>query len=227
MIKLKRDSPEHKERKKTKNAPINRYVKELILKYRESRSEHDFERVLYHTDYLVLKMVHKARGIYDFARQVELRDLYHTAIIGLHGAVNKIPDSEDPNKIPAWISSYIMLNIKKTYGYMSRENKSVNCDPEYFKRIHVNYGVSQFLMFDFRDYLKAGVITECEYKTLLMHVVDEVRTNDIARMEGVCPCSVANRIKRAVIKIKRVVKRGNIYSKGPIICNSKLEEDGK
>lgn len=227
MIERKDRTIQGKEKSKERNRSVNQYIKKLVIAYQESGSDEDFERILYHTDYLLLKIIHKIRRSVDFTRSVDIHDLYHTAIIGLYQAVKKIPKHEDPNKIPAWISSYITLNINKAYGYLKRETMAEDIDLNYMNNLHVIYEMNPFIMFDLKDFLDRKIITKLEYDTIISHIMKEIRTCDIAREEGTEWCCIANRIKRAVIKMRRVVEYGNFDCRDPIFCSSPLKEDRK
>lgn len=89
-------------------------LKELVAEYQEDRSQITFSRILKRADNLLLHAIHKhvrRRGI----TRVDLRDLYHTAIVGLGRAALTSPKDEHPEKFTARIIAYVRLEIDKNY----------------------------------------------------------------------------------------------------------------
>jgi DNA-directed RNA polymerase specialized sigma24 family protein len=187
------------------NDIINDHVKELILRYKKSKSQANFEDILAAVDNLVLKIVHKSKKRIHHIGNVSTSDLYQTAIIALYKAIDKIPDDEDPNVIPAWISSYILADIRKSYHYLSRETVSVDQDIEFFSRMHSFAMSNQYLLFDVHEFLKRRVITSLEYRCIREHYFEGESFADIGREEEkkVHSVVVQNRVRRAFTKIRR------------------------
>jgi len=230
---IKKEWSTAKQRQKfqRKNFYLNSHVKQLIDKYHKTGKSQDFEMVLFCVDNLVVRLVRQLRRRYKFMEKVEINDIYHTAIVGLHDAVKKVNPNEDPNKIPAIISSYIIAAIKQAYRYLSKEHKNELVDIEdcgrLVKGLEVEFKVSPYVMFDLDEFLKRGIITRLEYNTIRQSIYGEMTTAELARKEGVKQCSISNRIKVAVLKMKRIVAIGDLNYKEPIYCSSKLRERRK
>jgi len=194
------------------NDIINDRVKELILRYKKLRTQVHFEEILTVVDNLVLKIVHKSRKKAYYIKHISIADLYQTAIIALYKAIEKIPDDEDSNKIPAWISAYILADIRKTYHYLTRETFSTDKDPEYLGRLHSFYMFDQFMLFDVQDFFKRKIITSLEYESIKKHYFEGKRFSEIGKSENkrVKGSVVQNRIQRAFPKMRKdIIKRNS------------------
>ena len=216
-----KSSPAQREKQRVKNEWVNDYVKELVMRYQTTGELDEFEMVLFHTDKLVLKLVHKFIRKMPHLKRLDLQEIYNTAILGLYDAVKQMPKGMDPNLMPSKISSYIQSQLKQHFSHLKRE---VLIDDSqglkaYCDRISVDYGVDQYLMFDLKEFYAKKIITGLEYRTIRDHVYGGLRTSEIARREGVGQWAISKRITKAVGKMHDVVKRGNLNR---MVCYSKL-----
>jgi len=199
------------------NSVVNDHVMELIVTYKKTGDQEYFKDILRSVDNLLLKLIHKARGKMFYIKDVDANDLYQIAIISLYKAVEKMPVTEDPNKIPAWISSYIMAEIRKSYRYLLRETNCLSEFPAYevFNTVHGGSQQEKINIIDYSDFCKKGIITETEYHAIMEYVVKDRSVKDIIKEEGtgVSGCSIRNRVTRAIRKMKKEIRRQNMMAR--------------
>lgn len=85
-------------------------IKDLVMEYQIARDPVCFSKILKRTDRLLLSTIHKHVRRRNL-RKVDLRDLYHSAIVGLGRAALTSPENETPDKVIARIIAYVRLEI--------------------------------------------------------------------------------------------------------------------
>jgi len=197
------------------NDVINDHVRELIIVYKKTNDQEYFKDILQSVDKLLLKLIHRARQKMPYIKDVDANDLYQIAIIALYKAVEKMPAKEDPNKIPAWISSYLMAEVRKSYRYLLKE---MNCLVEFtayevFSSLHGGFHQEPINTVDYEDFYKKGIITDVEYRTMMEYITTSKSINELADKEGISGPSVRNRVTRAIRKMKKEIKRQSLMLK--------------
>jgi len=89
-------------------------LKDLVLEYQLVPNEVTFSKILKRADRLLLYTIHKHVKRRNIIK-VSLRDLYHTAIVGLGRAVKTSPKEESPDKFIARIIAYVRLELDNDY----------------------------------------------------------------------------------------------------------------
>jgi DNA-directed RNA polymerase specialized sigma subunit len=90
-------------------------LRELVTEYKKSKDTTTFSKVLKRVDKLLLFVIHKHVRQRPHLGKVELRDLYHSAIIGLGRAMLTSHAYETGDKLVARIIAYVKCELNNTY----------------------------------------------------------------------------------------------------------------
>lgn len=86
-------------------------LKELVLEYQQTQNPVLFERILKRVDKLLLRTIHSVVRNKPYLAKIELRDLYHTSIIGLSRAIKTTKLDEESKKVVARVVAYVKATI--------------------------------------------------------------------------------------------------------------------
>lgn len=90
-------------------------IRELVTEYQQTPDVVTFSRILKRVDKLVLKTIHIHTKRRPHMLKIDLRDLYHSAIVGLGNAISTAKDNETGNKLIARFIAYIKASLNKDY----------------------------------------------------------------------------------------------------------------
>lgn len=90
-------------------------IRELVTEYQQTHSGVVFSKILKRVDKLLLKTIHIHAKRRPHLLKVDLRDLYHSAIVGLGRAALTAKDNETGNKLIARIIAYVKCELNNNY----------------------------------------------------------------------------------------------------------------
>ena len=123
-------------------------LKELVIEYQTNNDQITFSKILKRVDKLLLLTIHKhvkRRGLL----RIDLRDLYHSAIVGLSRAAKTSPKNEQPEKIIARIIAYVRLEIDNDFWKKHRPSDSKKISLEMCKRAQNDSDIFKSIEFSF------------------------------------------------------------------------------
>lgn len=175
-------------------------VKTLISDYQECPTSETFSLLLLKFDKLLVYIILKMRKKLAWLREVELEDLYHTAILGFAIALKKIPKDCKPSKVPAYISAYVKAEIKKMYRYLCREEAGLGEPPDIDTVLEPVEG--PVLLDGFEMALDSANLSEMEKECLRKKFYESKSLNEIAVELGIKVSRVYRRVRRGLRKLK-------------------------
>ena len=95
-------------------------IRELIRKYQIDRSHVIFALILKRVDELIFTVLFEMIKTDKYLLHVELEDLYHTAIIGLHDGIMSFSEEVDYKYTIARIIAYIKCCIRREFRYLRK-----------------------------------------------------------------------------------------------------------
>lgn len=184
-------------------------LKELALEFIRTRNPSIFTEIIKKVDRLLLYVVYKARKKRYHLRNVELQDLYHSTIVGLHQALLKVKEDDPGSKIITKIVRYANNEIvkdnkivrdssklKKKLFALSNEDKLVD-NTLVYKNLEMEFIRERFLKL-----IDEGVISFKEFEMITMRFVNDMAYREIAAQFGISRNTTSKMIKNALCKMK-------------------------
>ena len=193
----------------------------LIVQYQVDREPEVFHQLLAQFDRLLVVFIMKILA-YEFClRKIPKQELYHSAVIGLHRALLKIPQDVIPKLVPYWIKSYVKVEIFATYRHILREREySITHASEVHTDDLLGYetasarnplqAIHAHLLYE--SIMEADILSLREKKVLKMHYIDGMEHCEIAPKLKIS----YNYVRVCVYRIKKKLQK-----------YFELEEDGK
>jgi hypothetical protein len=185
-------------------------LKEMVTEWKNATSVETrkklFHKILAKIDklliYTVSVCVRNNKRLIDENRQ----ELYHTAIIGLHRAIETAKDGDDGARIQARIMSYVKEEIRKTFlkhknvvstvSIETVEEDLTSKQPE-FTDIEVSEVCGKI-----DDLISCGDISWDDYNMMIDNIIKGIPYSKIARERHLHYTTVSRRIR----KIKDLIK---------------------
>lgn len=163
-------------------------LKDLILRYQQTKDKGIFSRILKRCDGLLIAIINRnlwRKGLENY----NARELYHAAIIGLHRAVMTSPIDEHPDKVVARIVAYVKLELSNQFEreqpsetlqdptliHLRSKREDIQ-DPAY---IQCEFSLVMELL---KKAVKEGILTEKELEAYLQRKMYEVGYYQIGQM---------------------------------------------
>lgn len=175
-------------------------VLELIYDYQENPTKETFSLLLLKFDKLLVYIILKLRKRFAWLREVDLRDLYHTAILGFAIALKKIPEKCNSNKIPAYISAYVKAEIRKAFSYKRREIDGFGEPPD-LGTIEIDR--TPVFLEDFEKALENAGLSEMEKECIRKKFCEFKTLNEISIELGIKMSRVYRRIQRGMKRLRK------------------------
>ena len=186
-----------------------------------------FEQVLRRTDNLLLKTVHKQIRIKPYMQDEEMRDLYHTAIIGL-GRAMKTAKKETPGKMIARIIAYVRAELLRQFPLKAskKKHKSLcNFEPtavSYIPREREKGDIekiehsAEMSMFadDCAKMIAKGVVDAAEFGFFVKHFAHEVPYRLLAKEMGCCEEWARWRVNKVMVAVREYFDGYEIWDIG-------------
>lgn len=199
----------------------NVILKDLVLEYQKTVDPGVFARILRRTDRLICSAVHQIRKRWTHLKEENLDDLYQTGVLGIHKAALRIPETENPEMMPAWFVSYIKTEILSSYPWRPRrvhlsELEEVwipakEPDPMHDDMVRCLDGLFKFM-------LEEGVISEDDLELIQLNKVGKISINKIASLRGVCSDTISSKINGALLRIQCRVRLLDLEPEDCILC---------
>lgn len=191
----------------------------LISQYQATGDEKIFAILLAKYDELLLKTLYDYQRLKLYMRKDPLQELYHIAITGFHDAVKKIPSTEKPYKIPAWIVSYVKHAFDNSY-------RAEITDKALFKRksyVFTDTAQDRTSTYnsvknnmDVEVFLKCKRLTTDERKILKLYYLKDMKLADVSNEMTDCTTQRVHYLK------DRALKKLKDCSSGNYNCTNKL-----
>jgi DNA-directed RNA polymerase specialized sigma24 family protein len=196
-------------------------LKELVVDYQKSKSASTFARILKRVDRLLLDTIHKYVRRNTYLNKIELRDLYHTSIVGLGRAIITSKSKESGEQIVARIIRYVQWQIDKFYPNPKRKIKIVSDSTSPAKENFYNPSISETelegrLILENLERLKnEGILPEEDYKLLIDKYIVGKSYKVLAKELDILPISVQKRMERIMKRVRRWYSDGRNQEKSP------------
>jgi DNA-directed RNA polymerase specialized sigma24 family protein len=189
----------------------NEVLRDLVSEYQRTQDDEMFKKILTKTHLLILHVVHQLRHHYKHLRNEALDSLYHTGAVGIYKATFRIPTKEDPEKIPAWLVSYIKNEILQAFPHPrvinASELEEIWVPPE---EGLCQENTSECLDGVFKRMLNDNVISQEELELIILHQIQKLPLNEIAAMRGLCSDTISSRIHDSLLRIKHRIRMLNL-----------------
>ncbi len=189
------------------NSVTNEVLRDLISEYQKTVDPEMFARILQRIDRLVYRVIHQLRSMYRYLRNEDINDLYQTGITGVYKSLLRIPVDENPEKIPAWLVSYIKSEIlssfPKPHSVSASQLEEVWAPTE---EDPVRDNADVCLEGLFKRMLEEGVVTQEEIELLRLNKIRGLSMDVIGVMKDVCRDTIKSRIHRALARIQYKVR---------------------
>lgn len=183
-------------------------LKDLVTEYQKTSDPVVFSQILLRTDRLVYWTVHQMRRRFWYLRYENMNDLYQTGVVGVYKAALKIPDTEDPKKIPSWFVSYIrnevLTSFSRPHPVHLSELEEVWAPAKEPDPLHEN--AAECLEVLFKRMLDAKIVSEEEVELIQLNKIRKLSLDTIAVEKGVCSDTVRSRISGALLRIQYKVR---------------------
>jgi len=116
-------------------------VKELILKYKETKSSELFSLLVFRFEYFLLQMCfYFKRKFKSFLADEDIRELFNISVIALHKSLISMPVTWDSTQICLRIGSYLKIELLASYRVKIKEQSNISIeDMEWLEKNAVNY----------------------------------------------------------------------------------------
>lgn len=192
-------------------------IKDLVMEYKVSNSEITFGKILKRVDHLLLSTIHKhvrRRSLMN----IELRDLYHSAIVGLGRAARTSPDNEAPEKVIARIVSYVRLEIDNDYWKKNKLNEEFfvpfddNKDVEDNNVLSVYDKIESIFVYELLEKaVHEGVITKDECDSFVGRKVYERGYKEIGEKLGLTRDGARKRMLLVEERLMDWMQKQNVF----------------
>ncbi len=178
----------------------------LVTEYQEHRDSIVFEKILRRVDSLLLSTVHRHMQTRPHLQKIDMRDLYHTAIVSLDRAIVTVKPEMTPERIVQRIISYVKNELNVTYplNTIHRFCTFVPLDTtaEYYKPCseqiqEQNIAERNVELVDIRKLYAAAIekdiITQADFDLMVLRFIDQEKYIVIAKKLNCAIASVQER----------------------------------
>ena len=184
---------------------------ELVARYQRTDNRRVFLLLLAKFDLLILSVIHRMRKRHRCLRREEMQALYHVGIIGFAAALKKLPEDEEPRKIPAWIVAYVKAELRRDYvGVEVRYRQMIDRAAHRLierrkQRFSREVPISQAAI-DAKSVLMAPVLSDLQRDLIYSYVVEGQTRVELAARYGMKQDSLVGQIRRGIEKLKKYMK---------------------
>lgn len=181
-------------------------LRELVTEYQKDRSPIVFERILKRVDHLLLKTIHIQTEIRPYLGCIDLRDLYHTAIVGLGRALHTTRPQEDGGHVAARIIAYVRNQINVDYP-PRRRSRFILSDDDMEDRSVCFPSQDIESKLELEDIVKkcCGFLADNVIDLFVEKFVRGKNAYQIAREQGCTPQNIDQKLKYWLRRIKKVM----------------------
>lgn len=179
-------------------------LRELVTEYKKSKDTITFSKVLKRVDKLLLFVIHKHVKQRPHLGKVDLRDLYHSAIVGLGRAMLTSHAIETGDKLTARIVAYVKLELNNDYPLNQRRRfcTFVVFEGEVHVDSKVEENVESILIYErYAEMLRRGHISHKDSIIFLMRYALGAKYSDIAAVIGTSEQNARERANRILKKV--------------------------
>lgn len=189
-------------------------LKDLVFKFKETKDQSAFCKILKRIDDLIVYTVNKFVAKRPQFCNIDLQDLYDLSILGLYKGIESATESEPGIKLQARLIAYMKSEM------LSFCNSSVERSDRLCKLIVKDTVVPEetvyhdleveFLRERYQKLIDDDVIDSTDWNLLNMRFVDSMKIKDIARALQCHEDTVRRRIKDSLNRIRWELRRRNL-----------------
>ncbi len=178
-------------------------LRDLVTEYR-SESDRDkkrivLEKILLRLDRLLIKRVTELKRRKKQLALIDMQDLYHTSIVGLHRAILSAKEYDSGDTIQARILSYVNEEVRKTFLGKKREMNTV--DPSVITNYMVSYKhknniETTEIINKLWEMVDNGLVNRDDVNMLIDNSINGKSFSKISRERKIHYTTVSNRIKK-------------------------------
>jgi len=181
-------------------------LKDLVFKYKETKDPKVFIVLLEKIDDLIVHTVKRFSNRHPQYQNVELQDLYHSAIVGLYKGIDSALERERGAVLQARLIAYMKAEMMSFCRKLYEKSRFI----EFYKtkdvtvpgdEVYRNLEV-KFLRERFQKLIDDEVISPEEYKILVMRFSEKRKVKEIADEMKHSQTWVYQKIKNALIRIR-------------------------
>ena len=189
-------------------------LRELVTEYQQNKDPIVFERILKRVDHLLLNTIHVWVEMKPYLGSIDLRDLYHTAIVGLGKALSTARPQEDGGHIVARVIAYVRNEINADYPLRRRKRRCLVFPIISTQSIHrIKVLGTNFSLVELENKLELEEITSkcCDFlpedviELFVEKFVKGKNSYQIAREKGCSPQNIDQKIKYWLRRIQKEV----------------------
>lgn len=186
--------------------------KQKILEYQKTKDVQLRNNLLFKYDLYLIHLSVNLKKRYSYLSFVQLRDIYHTAIVGFQVAIDRFSIKAPAELIIPVIKNYVKNELHKAYKHHKHEHYKENLEVDSFIEVFDNsfdrfekeqQETSAHLLIDTH-----GLTIE-EKDLLRLYYVDGLTFTEVALFAGLTRSTAVRRIKLALGKLKTKIDNWN------------------
>jgi len=191
----------------------SRAIRELIRQYKQNKSQRIFALILKRVDDLIFTVLFELVKVDTYLLHVELEDLYHTAIIGLHDGIMSFSEDVDYKYTIARIIAYIKCCIRREFKYLRKSTYHEVLSPSFVdnERVdnpNIEHTVDFMLTLEVwcKDLVDRKVFNNVDLCILRLRFIEGKTYVKIGKAIGCSTQNACVRTKRIMRELRRVKK---------------------
>jgi len=190
-------------------------LRRLVTEYQEHRDSIVFEKILRRVDALLLSTVHKHMWKRPHLQKIDMRDLYHTAIVSLGRAIITMKPEFTPERIVQRIISYVKNELNVTYPLNTIHRfytfVSLDATAEYHKphaeqiqeQNHAERTVELGHIRElYAEAIEEDIITQADFDLMVLRFVDQEKYIVIAKKLNLVIGTVRDRCEMLRLRMR-------------------------
>ncbi len=189
-------------------------LRQLVTEYQEHHDSIVFEKILRRVDSLLLSTVHHHIQTRPHLQKIDMRDLYHTAIVSLGRVIVVVKPKATPERIVQLIISYVKNELNVTYplNTIHRFCTFVSLDAvDYHKpstqQIQEQDLVERKIELEhirelYAKAIKEDIITQADFDLMILRFVDEEKYAVIAKQLNCAIATVQERCETLRLRMR-------------------------
>lgn len=186
-------------------------LKELVFKFRETRYQSIFCKILTRIDGLIVYVIYKFVAKRPQFRNANFQELYNSAILGLYRGIDTAKEGESGALLQARLIAYMKSEMS---NFCNRDNEKSNITSLYDlgntsiseETVYHNLEM-EFLRERYQRFIDDGIIDSTDWKLLNMRFVDGMKIKDIAEVMQCHKDTVRRKIKNSLNRIRWELRR--------------------
>lgn len=191
-------------------------LRRLVTEYQQSKSGAIFEMIIMRSDDLLLATIYKQMRARPYLRHIDMRDLYHSAIVSLNKAILSVKKDESGFRVISRIYAYVKAGLirdftmkfacehivlaKLTVEQFQKFMYFRNQRPELTPDTRAEYSL---VLDTFKQMVVEKTLSIRDVKMLVMRHSYGIMYKDIAKVTGSTEQNIRERTEVALEKVKK------------------------